>query len=204
VVVTHDLASIFTIGTDAIFLDAAAKTIIARGDPKVLRETCPDPKVREFLTRGGARCGGEISGHPRARPHPGERRDVMWQRANPAVIGGFIVGAVALIVIGVLLLGGSRFLTEQRTYVLYFEASVEGLSAGAPVTQQGVRIGSVRDIQVQYLRWNGKFRMPVFIGIDPGRVKEVGVGDSPRPGGEAFLKFLTECGREPSCISTVW
>src|SRR5262247_3594971 len=53
VVVTHDLASIFTIGNDSIFLDAAAKTIIARGDPKVLRDTCPDPKVREFLTRGG-------------------------------------------------------------------------------------------------------------------------------------------------------
>jgi phospholipid/cholesterol/gamma-HCH transport system ATP-binding protein len=57
VVVTHDLASIFTIGNDSIFLDAAAKTIIARGDPKVLRETCPDPKVREFLTRGGAGVG---------------------------------------------------------------------------------------------------------------------------------------------------
>ena len=57
VVVTHDLASIFTIGNDSIFLDAAAKTIIARGDPKVLRETCPDPKVREFLTRGGAGAG---------------------------------------------------------------------------------------------------------------------------------------------------
>jgi phospholipid/cholesterol/gamma-HCH transport system ATP-binding protein len=57
VVVTHDLASIFTIGNDSIFLDAAAKTIIARGDPKALRETCPDPKVREFLTRGGSGAG---------------------------------------------------------------------------------------------------------------------------------------------------
>jgi phospholipid/cholesterol/gamma-HCH transport system ATP-binding protein len=57
VVVTHDLASIFTIGNDSIFLDAAAKTIIARGDPKVLRDTSPDPKVREFLTRGGAGAG---------------------------------------------------------------------------------------------------------------------------------------------------
>jgi paraquat-inducible protein B len=118
----------------------------------------------------------------------------MRKRANPAVIGGFVVGAVALLVIGVLLLGGGRFLTEQRTYVLYFEDSVEGLSVGAPVTQQGVRIGSVRDIQVQYLRWKGEFRMPVFIDIEPGRVKEVGVGDSPRRGGEAFIKFLTERG----------
>jgi paraquat-inducible protein B len=118
----------------------------------------------------------------------------MRKRANPAVIGGFVVSAVALIVIGVLLLGGGRFLTEQRTYVLYFEDSVEGLSVGAPVTQQGVRIGSVSDIQVQYLRWKGEFRIPVFIDIEPGRVKDVGVGDSPSRGGEAFIKFLTERG----------
>jgi paraquat-inducible protein B len=117
----------------------------------------------------------------------------MRQRANPAVIGGFVVGAVALIVIGVLLLGRGRFLTEQRTSVLYFEDSVEGLSVGAPVNFQGVRIGAVRDIQVQYLPRQGEFRVPVFIDIEPGRVKEVGVGGKPREG-EAFLKSLIERG----------
>jgi phospholipid/cholesterol/gamma-HCH transport system ATP-binding protein len=58
VVVTHDLASIFTIGNDSVFLDAETKTIIASGDPKVLHDACPDPKVREFLTRGGPGAGG--------------------------------------------------------------------------------------------------------------------------------------------------
>ncbi|MCI0442395.1 ATP-binding cassette domain-containing protein, partial [bacterium] len=52
VVVTHELASIFAIGTDSVFLDSDTKTIIASGNPKVLLETCPDPKVRAFLTRG--------------------------------------------------------------------------------------------------------------------------------------------------------
>jgi phospholipid/cholesterol/gamma-HCH transport system ATP-binding protein len=52
VVVTHELASIFTIGNNAVFLDADSKTMIASGDPKVLRDECPDLKVREFLTRG--------------------------------------------------------------------------------------------------------------------------------------------------------
>jgi phospholipid/cholesterol/gamma-HCH transport system ATP-binding protein len=52
VVVTHDLASIFTIGDNSVFLDADAKTMIASGDPKWLRDKSPDPKVREFLTRG--------------------------------------------------------------------------------------------------------------------------------------------------------
>jgi phospholipid/cholesterol/gamma-HCH transport system ATP-binding protein len=52
VVVTHELASIFTIGNNSVFLDADTKTMIASGDPKVLRDECPNPKVREFLTRG--------------------------------------------------------------------------------------------------------------------------------------------------------
>jgi paraquat-inducible protein B len=117
----------------------------------------------------------------------------MRQRANPAVIGGFVVGAVALIVIGVLLFGRGRFLTEQRTSVLYFEDSVEGLSVGAPVNFQGVRIGAVIDIQVRYLPREGEFRVPVFIDIEPGRIKEVGVEGKPREG-EAFLTSLIERG----------
>ncbi|SRR6266568_765825 len=53
VVVTHELASIFTIGTDSIFLDAESGTAIAHGAPKRLRDQSPDPRVRQFLTRGG-------------------------------------------------------------------------------------------------------------------------------------------------------
>jgi phospholipid/cholesterol/gamma-HCH transport system ATP-binding protein len=54
-VVTHELASIFTIGNNSVFLDLETKTMIAQGDPKVLRDSCPDPKVREFLTCGEAK-----------------------------------------------------------------------------------------------------------------------------------------------------
>jgi phospholipid/cholesterol/gamma-HCH transport system ATP-binding protein len=54
VVVTHELASIFAIGHDAIFLDAESKTLIAQGNPLELRDTSKDPRVREFLTRGEA------------------------------------------------------------------------------------------------------------------------------------------------------
>jgi phospholipid/cholesterol/gamma-HCH transport system ATP-binding protein len=52
VVVTHELASIFTIGNNSVFLDPESKTMIAQGDPKKLRDGSPDPKVRRFLTRG--------------------------------------------------------------------------------------------------------------------------------------------------------
>jgi phospholipid/cholesterol/gamma-HCH transport system ATP-binding protein len=53
VIVTHELASIFAIGTNAVFLDDQTKTIIASGNPTKLLQECRDPKVREFLTRGG-------------------------------------------------------------------------------------------------------------------------------------------------------
>lgn len=52
VVVTHELQSIFAIGTDSVFLDAQTKTMIARGDPKRLLQEAENPKVVEFLTRG--------------------------------------------------------------------------------------------------------------------------------------------------------
>jgi phospholipid/cholesterol/gamma-HCH transport system ATP-binding protein len=54
VVVTHELASIFAIGNNSVFLDAETKTMIATGDPKKLRNESPDPRVRRFLTRGAA------------------------------------------------------------------------------------------------------------------------------------------------------
>jgi len=54
VVVTHDLASIFAIGTNAVFLDAGSKTQLATGHPRELRDSHPDPVVRNFLARGAA------------------------------------------------------------------------------------------------------------------------------------------------------
>ncbi len=54
VVVTHELASIFSIGNNSVFLDPETRTMIASGDPKSLLEKCEDPKVRKFLTRGKA------------------------------------------------------------------------------------------------------------------------------------------------------
>ena len=52
VVVTHELASIFAIADDSIFLDAEQRTAIAHGPPLELMRDCPSAKVREFLARG--------------------------------------------------------------------------------------------------------------------------------------------------------
>jgi phospholipid/cholesterol/gamma-HCH transport system ATP-binding protein len=50
-VVTHELASIFTIGNNSVFLDPESRTMIASGNPKELLAHSQDPKVIRFLTR---------------------------------------------------------------------------------------------------------------------------------------------------------
>lgn len=52
VMVTHELSSIFAIGTNSIYLDAASKTVIAQGNPKELLKNPPNETLKHFLTRG--------------------------------------------------------------------------------------------------------------------------------------------------------
>jgi phospholipid/cholesterol/gamma-HCH transport system ATP-binding protein len=52
VVVSHELASIFMIADDSIFLDAETKTMLVQGNPKELLQHSTDAKLRAFLTRG--------------------------------------------------------------------------------------------------------------------------------------------------------
>jgi len=63
VVVTHELASIFTIGNNSIFLDAESKAAIAHGDPKDLLAHSHHPTVRRFLTRGAEQAGVSTGSH---------------------------------------------------------------------------------------------------------------------------------------------
>jgi phospholipid/cholesterol/gamma-HCH transport system ATP-binding protein len=51
VIVTHELASIFTIGQRCVMLDREAKGMIALGDPRELRDHAPDPRVTAFFNR---------------------------------------------------------------------------------------------------------------------------------------------------------
>jgi phospholipid/cholesterol/gamma-HCH transport system ATP-binding protein len=51
IVVTHELASVFTIADRVVMLDGHTKGIIAQGDPRVLRDSSTDPRVRQFFNR---------------------------------------------------------------------------------------------------------------------------------------------------------
>jgi phospholipid/cholesterol/gamma-HCH transport system ATP-binding protein len=51
VIVSHELASILSIGDDSIFLDTETRTLGARGKPSELLEHTDNDNVRRFLTR---------------------------------------------------------------------------------------------------------------------------------------------------------
>ena len=73
----------------------------------------------------------------------------MNKKISPTLIGVFVIGAVALIVIAILVFGSGRLFRQTRDFVLYFDNSVNGLRIGAPVKIKGVEIGSVKDIRLQ-------------------------------------------------------
>jgi len=85
------------------------------------------------------------------------------------MIGAFIVGAVVLLVIAVVILGGGRFLTPKSKWVLYFPGSVKGLQVGAPVMFRGVRIGSVTNIRLMYNPEDLTTQIPVTIETETDR-----------------------------------
>ena len=70
----------------------------------------------------------------------------MGSKINPTTIGAFVVGAIVLVIAGVLLFGGGKFFQEKIPYVMFFDSSVEGLNVGAPVVFRGVQIGQVTEI----------------------------------------------------------
>jgi len=91
---------------------------------------------------------------------------------NQAVIGAFVVGAVLLAVVGVIIFGSGKWFQEVNRYVMFFEGSVKGLSIGAPVTFKGVRIGSVVEITLRADPVDMKFRIPVVIEVEEGKVEK--------------------------------
>ena len=98
----------------------------------------------------------------------------MSKPANKALIGGFVVGAVALVIAGVLIFGSGKFLQETAKSVMYFDGSVKGLSVGSPVVFRGVKIGTVTDILLQYNPADMSVKIPVIIELELDRIENVG------------------------------
>ena len=106
----------------------------------------------------------------------------MSRQANPAMIGGFVVGALILGVITLLLLTGGQWFQQRRQHVLYFEGAAQGLQVGAPVVLLGVKVGTVKQIQLGLMQDGLTFVVPVTIEIEPAVVQasngeQVDLGD---------------------------
>ena len=63
---------------------------------------------------------------------------------------------------------------QKRKWLLYFDGSVRGLAIGAPVELQGIKIGEVTDITLEFDWEKLAFRIPVIIEMESGRVQFVG------------------------------
>ena len=137
VIVTHELPSIFLVADNCIVLDKAAKGIVARGDPRKLRDESEIPFVHNFLHAVVARqCPRIREGNP------------MAVEKSYARLGFFIVVAVVVVLATAVL-----FIQRMRSraviaMVTYTTENVSGLDVSSPVRYRGVPVGRVTDLRV--------------------------------------------------------
>jgi len=129
----------------------------------------------------------------------------MGKQASRTVIGAFVVGAIALGIAGVLVFGSGKFLQERTRYVMFFDGSLKGLQVGSPVVMNGVRIGQVTDISVVGDLAALRFYSPVYIEVEPNKIRVFGEGKSPLGGlvpkkRYAFYKPLMEKGMKARLV----
>ena len=94
----------------------------------------------------------------------------MSKQVNKIAIGGFVIGAIGLSILGMLLFGSGKFFQKKSVQVMYFEGSVKGLNAGAPVKFRGVDIGMVRDVLITIDPHDSEFYVPVYVEIFQDRL----------------------------------
>lgn len=98
----------------------------------------------------------------------------MSKKANPATVGAFVLGAIALAISGVFFFGSGKFFRTTETHVAFFRGSLKGLEIGSPVTFRGVRLGTVKDIRVVYDATTSELKIPVIFEIDLDRLIVIG------------------------------
>lgn len=86
-------------------------------------------------------------------------------KANPTVVGGFVIGAIILIVISFLVLGSGRLLKNDMRLMAVFPGTVNGLNVGSPVLFRGVNIGSVAEIKLYHDHKTQQSLVPVYIDL---------------------------------------
>ena len=114
----------------------------------------------------------------------------MSRQANPAAVGGFVIGAIVLVAAAVIVFGSANLLKPKMSAVSYFPGSVKGLQQGAPVEFRGVQIGRVSGINLLYQRTDQQTAIAVFMELWPDRVVDVDPQTVIDGDGEAELNNL--------------
>ena len=114
----------------------------------------------------------------------------MSKPASKTLIGVFVLGALALAVIAIIIFGSGRFLTKRTIYVMYFDGSVKGLNIGSPVVFRGVKIGSVKDIELKANTKDLTFFIPVYVEVEPQKISVI----KGQPGHGQYIEELIKKG----------
>lgn len=118
----------------------------------------------------------------------------MNKKISPTLIGAFVIGALALLVIAVIAFGSGQLFRKTKNFVLYFDGSVNGLNIGAPVKFKGVEIGSVKNILLQISQNMQVSKIPVIIEIDLKKMTSRGASGAVAEQQEAFQKAIHDRG----------
>ena len=94
----------------------------------------------------------------------------MSKRANPTLVGGFVLCALALLVLAVIVFGSGSFFRQRPRAVAFFQGNIQGLNVGAPVTLRGVPIGTVTGIRINVNTSDMNPAIPVYLEFDPERM----------------------------------
>ena len=97
----------------------------------------------------------------------------MARKANPLIVGSFVLGALILIGTALFFIGGTRVFTQREKFICYFEESVNGLILGAPVKYRGVSVGKVKAIRLRFNQEPTSTHIPIIIEIDTKLLKQL-------------------------------
>jgi paraquat-inducible protein B len=116
----------------------------------------------------------------------------MNRRVSPTLIGAFVVGALALVVIATLMFGSGRYFRTTKDFVLYFDGSVNGLRVGAPVKFRGVEIGSVKNILLRLEGDYKELRIPVVIELELEKFTSKGASGAAMQNPEVLQQLISD------------
>ena len=97
----------------------------------------------------------------------------MSKPANKKVIGLFVLGAIALLIVALVVFGSGKIFKKTVPVVFYFGGSVKGLNIGSAVMIRGVQVGSVTNVVLQFNPKDLSLRIPVYADFDPEKLARI-------------------------------